>query len=48
MSIHNELARTRPDLLEPFYAGYPYHLGGEEQAGKAPVTPHPAPIFSYR
>lgn len=46
MAIHEEIRRTRPDLLERLYRGYRYHRLGEEQPGDAPMTPHRVPVFS--
>jgi len=48
LAVHNEILRTRPDLLECLYKGYRYHRFGEEQPGEPPVTPYPIPVFSER
>ena len=45
-AIHNEILRTRPDLLAILYRGFRYHRRGEEQPGDDPITPHRVPVFS--
>lgn len=46
LTIHNEILRERPDLLEPLYRGYALHRFGEQPPGEAPVTGQPIPVFS--
>lgn len=46
MAIHEEIRRTRPDLLERLYRGYRYHRLGEQQLNALPITPHRVPVFS--
>lgn len=46
LAIHDEIARTRPDLLERLYRGYRYHRTGENLPGTPDVTPHRLPVFS--
>ena len=46
LHIHNEIARTRPDLLDILYRGFRNHRRGEEQPGEDPITPHLVPVFS--
>ncbi len=46
LHIHNEIARTRPDLLDILYRGFRNHRRGEEQPGEDPITPHRVPVFS--
>jgi alpha-ketoglutarate-dependent taurine dioxygenase len=46
MAIHEEIRRTRPDLLERLYRGYRYHRLGEQQPDALPITPHRVPVFS--
>lgn len=46
MAVHNEILATRPDLLEPLYAGYHLHRFGEQAPGEPPVTRFPVPVFS--
>lgn len=48
ITIHNEILARRPDLLEPLYEGYHYHLRGEEAPGDLPYTPHKVPVFSTK
>lgn len=47
LTVHNELLRTRPDLLEPLYEGY-YLAPPELQHSSRPVTDVKTPIFCYR
>lgn len=47
MTIHEEIRRRRPDLLERLYRGYRYHRGGENRPGSATITPHRVPVFSH-
>jgi hypothetical protein len=44
MAIHNEILRTRPDLLEPLYEGY-YYAVGEAAFSAHPVTDFKLPVF---
>lgn len=46
MSIYNEILRTRPDLLEPLFAGFRVHWNGEEAPGEPPITAYRVPVFS--
>jgi hypothetical protein len=46
IAIHDEMARTRPDLLEILYRGFPWHRYDEQGAGDEPITPHRVPSFS--
>jgi alpha-ketoglutarate-dependent taurine dioxygenase len=48
MTIHEEMRRTRPDLLARLYRGYRYHRLGEQRPGSPPITPHRVPVFSAR
>lgn len=45
MAVHNEILRTRPDLLPILYRGFHY---SEREAADNPkgVTPRPIPVFS--
>ncbi|MCB4824238.1 TauD/TfdA family dioxygenase [Roseicella aerolata] len=45
MAVHNEILRTRPDLLPVLYRGFHY---SEREAADNPngVTPRPIPVFS--
>lgn len=46
LSVHNEMFRTRPDLLEVLYRGFKWHRYGEEGKGATPLTPWRVPVFS--
>ncbi len=48
VTIHEEIRRRAPHLLEPLYRGYHYHRLGEEGAGEPPVTPYRMPVFALR
>jgi alpha-ketoglutarate-dependent taurine dioxygenase len=48
ITIHDEIRRRAPHLLEPLYRGYHYHRLGEEGEGEAPVTPYRMPVFAIR
>lgn len=45
-TVHEEMRRRRPDLLERLYRGYRWHRFGEEPPGFDPVTPHRVPVYS--
>lgn len=45
VAIHNEVARTRPDLLEVLYQPMPWSWKGQEQEGQSPF--YMQPIYSY-
>jgi hypothetical protein len=45
-TIYNEILASRPDLLDPLIAGFPYHRRGEELPGEPLVTPYRVPVFS--
>jgi Taurine catabolism dioxygenase TauD, TfdA family len=45
-TVYNEILGSRPDLLEPLFAGFPYHRRGEELPGEAVVTPFRVPVLS--
>ena len=45
-TIYNEILATRPDLLDPLFAGFRYHRRGEEQPGEPVVTPYRVPVLS--
>ncbi len=47
VAVYNEIVRSRPDLLEPLFAGYPYHWFGEQPPGQGEVTDYPVPVFGY-
>lgn len=46
MALHNEIAANRPDLLPALYAGFNWHLGGEQNPGDPDITAYPIPIFA--
>jgi hypothetical protein len=48
LTIHEEIRRTRPDLLERLYRGFRYHRLGEQAPGRPHITPHRIPVFSER
>jgi alpha-ketoglutarate-dependent taurine dioxygenase len=48
ITIHDEIKRRAPHLLEPLYRGYHYHRLGEEGEGEAQVTPYRMPVFAIR
>jgi hypothetical protein len=45
LAIHNEILKTRPEMLEPLYRGFPY---GTSEAAKTdtPLTPGVVPVFA--
>src|SRR5207247_6300102 len=45
-TIYNEILASRPELLEPLFAGFPYHRRGEEATGEPPITSYRVPVFS--
>jgi hypothetical protein len=48
VTIHNEIERRAPHLLEPLYRGFHYHRLGEEGPGQETVTPFRVPVFAQR
>ncbi|MDB6044654.1 MAG: hypothetical protein JWM63_3205 [Gammaproteobacteria bacterium] len=48
VTVHNEIARRAPQLLEALYRGFHYHRLGEEGAHQEPVTPYRIPVFAVR
>jgi len=46
LAVHNEIHRTRPELLEPLYEGFRLHRFGEQPEGEPPITEQKIPIFS--
>ncbi|MBT4906622.1 MAG: TauD/TfdA family dioxygenase [Rhodospirillaceae bacterium] len=47
VAIYNEIAATRPDLLEPLFHGYRYHWFGEQPPGEGVVTSYDVPVFGH-
>jgi hypothetical protein len=48
VTVHDEIRRRAPRLLEPLYRGYHYHRLGEEGPDEDPVTPYRTPVFALR
>ena len=48
VTVHDEIRRRAPQLLEPLYRGYHYHRLGEEGADEEPSTPYRTPVFANR
>jgi len=46
-TVHNEILKQDPALLEPLYEGFSYYRSGEQGPGEAPVTPWNVPVFSF-
>ncbi|HXQ52482.1 MAG TPA: TauD/TfdA family dioxygenase [Stellaceae bacterium] len=44
VAVHNEILRTRPDLLEALYRPFAWSMQGQERAGEEPF--YPQPIFT--
>ena len=45
LAVHNELLRTRPELLAPLYRGW-YYASDEAKLNAQPVTEREVPIYS--
>jgi hypothetical protein len=45
LAVHNEIMRTRPELLDVLYRGFPTAVVEAKQSAN-PVTPYNVPIFS--
>jgi alpha-ketoglutarate-dependent taurine dioxygenase len=45
-TVHDEIARRAPELLEPLYRGFHHHRLGEEGPGEDQVTPYRIPVFA--
>jgi hypothetical protein len=45
-TIYNEILASRPALLEPLFAGFPYHRRGEEAPREPAITPSRVPVLS--
>lgn len=48
VTVHDEIRKRAPHLLERLYKGYHYHRLGEEGEGEEPTTERRAPVFSNR
>ncbi len=46
-AVHDEIARTRPELLAPLYRGYHY-IRREAALSETPVTPQRIPVFGVK
>ncbi len=46
VSVHDEMARQRPDLLALLYEGFHWHRFGEGRSGDAAVSEQPVPVFA--
>src|SRR5262245_27131571 len=45
-TIYNEILASRPELLEPLFAGFPYHRRGEESPGEPAITAYRVPVLA--
>lgn len=45
-TVHDEIARRAPALLEPLCRGFHHHRLGEEGPGEEAVTPYRIPVFA--
>jgi len=48
LTVHDEIKRRAPELLEPLYRGFHHHRLGEEGPGEETVTPYRIPVFARR
>jgi hypothetical protein len=48
LTVHDEIRRRAPELLELLYRGFHHHRLGEEGPGEDPVTPYRIPVFALR
>ncbi len=48
ITVYNEIATHRPDLLPILFRGFFYHRFGEELPGEPPVTEERIPVFSSK
>jgi len=46
MAVHNEMLRTRPDLLQILYRGYRHRRREHRRLGGGPLTEHHCPVFA--
>ena len=46
-AIHNEIARTRPDLMDVLLRGFHHHRRGEQPAGEPNLSPDRISVFSF-
>ena len=45
-TVYNDMLASRPDLLEPLFAGFRYHRRGEQLPSEPAITPEPVPVLS--
>jgi len=48
VTVHDEIRRRAPQLLERLYRGYHYHRLGEEGPDEEATTPYRVPVFAIR
>lgn len=48
VTVHDELCKQHPEVLESLYRGFYYHQLGEEAPGEPPVTRERVPVFAVR
>lgn len=48
VTVHDQLCKTRPEVLQHLYEGFYYHQVGEEAPGAPPVTSERVPVFAVR
>jgi alpha-ketoglutarate-dependent taurine dioxygenase len=48
VTVHDELRKHHPEVLEALYRGFHYHQVGEEAPGEPPVTRQRVPLFAVR
>jgi alpha-ketoglutarate-dependent taurine dioxygenase len=48
VTVHDEIRRRAPGLLEPLYRGYHYHRLGEQAPDEESTTPYRVPVFAQR
>jgi alpha-ketoglutarate-dependent taurine dioxygenase len=46
VTVHDEIRKRAPQLLEPLYRGYHYHRLGEQGPEEEPATPYRVPVFA--
>jgi hypothetical protein len=45
-AVYTHILENQPDLLDTLFEGYFYHLFGEQEPGKSPITDKKIPVFS--
>lgn len=46
VTVHDEIRKRAPQLLDPLYRGFHYHRLGEEGPQEEPATPYRVPVFA--